>query len=39
MSKIVTMSTVTTTYRMWQRMAGVPTGSRLFSFAAMARVP
>jgi len=39
MSKIASMSTVTTTYRMWQRMAGVPTGSRLFSFAAMARVP
>jgi acyl-coenzyme A thioesterase PaaI-like protein len=33
------VSTVTTTYRMWQRLGGVPTGSRLFSLAAMARVP
>lgn len=32
------MST-TTTYRMWQRLDGLPTGSRLFSLAAMARVP
>lgn len=32
------MST-TTTYRMWQRLDAVPTGSRLFSLAAMARVP
>ena len=39
MSKIITMSTVTTTYRMWQRLDGLPTGSRLFSMAAMARVP
>jgi acyl-coenzyme A thioesterase PaaI-like protein len=39
MSKIVIMSTVTTTYRMWQRLDGLPTGSRLFSVAAMARVP
>jgi acyl-coenzyme A thioesterase PaaI-like protein len=39
MSKIITMSTVTTTYRMWQRLDGLPTGSRLFSVAAMARVP
>ena len=31
--------TTTTTYRMWQRMDGLPAGSRLFSLAAMARVP
>jgi acyl-coenzyme A thioesterase PaaI-like protein len=29
----------TTTYRMWQRLAGRPGGSRVFSVAAMARVP
>lgn len=29
----------TTTYRMWQKLDGLPTGSRLFSIAAMARVP
>ena len=29
----------TTTYRMWQRLDAVPAGSRLFSLAAMARVP
>jgi acyl-coenzyme A thioesterase PaaI-like protein len=39
MSQIITMSTVTTTYRMWQRLDGLPAGSRLFSVAAMARVP
>jgi acyl-coenzyme A thioesterase PaaI-like protein len=33
------MATETTTYRMWQRMAGRPGGSRLFSAAAMIRVP
>lgn len=31
--------TTTTTYRMWQRLDSLPTGSRLFSVAAMARVP
>ena len=39
MSKIVFVSTTTTTYRMWQRLGAIPTGSRLFSLAAMARVP
>jgi acyl-coenzyme A thioesterase PaaI-like protein len=29
----------TTTYRMWKRLAGRPGGSHLFSLAAMARVP
>jgi acyl-coenzyme A thioesterase PaaI-like protein len=29
----------TTTYRTWQRLGGLPAGSRLFSLAAMARVP
>jgi acyl-coenzyme A thioesterase PaaI-like protein len=38
-SKIVFVSTTTTTYRMWQRLGAIPTGSRLFSLAAMARVP
>ncbi|MEV3901613.1 hotdog fold domain-containing protein [Mycobacterium sp. NPDC050551] len=33
------MSTTTSTYRAWQRLAGVPAGSRLFSAAATARVP
>jgi acyl-coenzyme A thioesterase PaaI-like protein len=33
------MSTTTSTYRAWQRLAGVPAGSRLFSAAAIARVP
>src|SRR3954470_13159200 len=33
------MTTPTTTYRMWQRLSGQPGGSRLFSVAAMARVP
>ena len=28
-----------TTYRMWQRLSGRPGGTRLFSAAAMARVP
>jgi acyl-coenzyme A thioesterase PaaI-like protein len=32
-------STTTTTYRAWQRLAGLPTGSRVFSLAAMVRVP
>ncbi|MCP9275387.1 hotdog fold domain-containing protein [Mycolicibacterium arenosum] len=29
----------TATYVAWQRLAGVPSGSRVFSIAAMARVP
>ena len=29
----------TTTYRMWKRLASQPGGSRLFSAAAMVRVP
>lgn len=33
------MSASTTTYRMWQRLERLPTGSRVFSLAAMARVP
>jgi acyl-coenzyme A thioesterase PaaI-like protein len=33
------MSDSTTTYRMWQRISDRPGGSRLFSLAAMARVP
>lgn len=33
------MSPATTTYRMWQRLEGLAGGSRLFSAAAMARVP
>ena len=33
------MSSETTTFRMWQRLERLPTGSRLFSAAAMARVP
>ena len=33
------MTASTTTYRMWQRLERIPTGSRLFSVAAMARVP
>ncbi|MCH9668267.1 MAG: DUF4442 domain-containing protein [Actinomycetia bacterium] len=33
------MSPATSTYRMWQRLEGLPTGRRLFSAAAMARVP
>jgi acyl-coenzyme A thioesterase PaaI-like protein len=33
------MATETSTYRMWQRLAARPGGSRLFSAAAMARVP
>ncbi len=33
------MSPVTTTYRMWQRLERLPAGQRLFSAAAMARVP
>jgi Domain of unknown function (DUF4442) len=37
-SKIGPM-TSTTTYRMWQRLSTRPGGSRLFSAAAMARVP
>jgi acyl-coenzyme A thioesterase PaaI-like protein len=33
------MAAPTTTYRMWKRLDSVPGGSRLFSAAAMARVP
>ncbi|ODR07149.1 thioesterase [Mycolicibacillus koreensis] len=33
------MTESTSTYRAWQRLAGRPGGSRLFSAAAMARVP
>ena len=33
------MAAPTTTYRMWKRLAGRPGGSRLFSAAAMVRVP
>jgi acyl-coenzyme A thioesterase PaaI-like protein len=33
------MTDSTTTYRMWKQLAGHPGGSRLFSAAAMARVP
>jgi acyl-coenzyme A thioesterase PaaI-like protein len=33
------MKTETTTYRMWQRLGARPGGSRLFSAAAMVRVP
>jgi len=33
------MTAGTTTYRMWQRLSAQPGGSRLFSLAAMARVP
>lgn len=30
---------MTSTYRAWQRLSGLPGGTRLFSAAAMARVP
>src|SRR5258705_2144254 len=33
------MAAPTTTYRMWKRLAGRPGGPRLFSAAAMVRVP
>jgi acyl-coenzyme A thioesterase PaaI-like protein len=33
------MAAPTTTYQMWKRLAGRPGGTRLFSAAAMARVP
>lgn len=33
------MTSSTSTYAAWQRLAGRPGGSRLFSLAAMARVP
>jgi acyl-coenzyme A thioesterase PaaI-like protein len=33
------MAVPTATYRMWKRLAERPGGSRLFSAAAMARVP
>ena len=33
------MTTSTSTYAAWQRLSGAPGGSRLFSIAAMARVP
>jgi hypothetical protein len=33
------MTNTTATYRMWQRLGDRPGGSRVFSAAAMARVP
>ncbi|BBZ24351.1 hypothetical protein MHIB_27690 [Mycolicibacter hiberniae] len=33
------MTGSTSTYRAWRRLAGVPGGTRMFSAAAMARVP
>ncbi len=33
------MATPSTTYQMWKRLAGRPGGTRLFSAAAMVRVP
>jgi hypothetical protein len=39
MSKITAMTSPTNAYRIWQRLSGRPDGSRLFSAAAMARVP
>ena len=33
------MTSSTSTYAAWQRLSGRPGGSRLFSIAAMARVP
>jgi acyl-coenzyme A thioesterase PaaI-like protein len=39
MGNIAVVSTATTTYRRWQRLGAMPTGSRLFSLAAVARVP
>ena len=33
------MTSPTSTYAAWQRLSGRPGGSRLFSVAAMARVP
>ena len=33
------MAASTTTYRMWKRLADLPGGSRLFSTAAMVRLP
>ena len=33
------MTAPTTTYQMWKRLAGRPGGTRLFSTAAMVRVP
>ena len=33
------MAAPTSTYRMWKRLASQPGGSRLFSAAAMVRVP
>jgi len=33
------VTTQSSTYRAWQRLAGLPAGSRLFSAAAMTRVP
>src|SRR6202034_3611225 len=37
--RYATMTTPTSTYAAWQRLSGRPGGSRLFSVAAMARVP
>jgi acyl-coenzyme A thioesterase PaaI-like protein len=39
MSKMTAVTSPTNTYRMWQRLSARPGGSRLFSAAAMARVP
>jgi len=39
MSKVDPVTSATSTYRMWKRLDGLPAGSRLFSAAAMARVP
>jgi hypothetical protein len=38
-SKIRPVTTASSTYRAWQRLSGHPGGTRLFSFAAMVRVP
>jgi acyl-coenzyme A thioesterase PaaI-like protein len=37
--RYIVMSSSTSTYAAWQRLSGRPGGSRLFSVAAMARVP
>lgn len=38
-SKVVVMTTQSSTYRAWKQLSDRPLGSRLFSVAAMARVP
>lgn len=38
-SKVVAMTTQSSTYRAWKQLSDRPLGSRLFSVAAMARVP